>query len=74
MHLELTFFFIKKLSLGKIHFHNSAMAYIRLVSSFRHGLIITVSLVASQIKGSEMSKKRLIERLKNLKINSIKIS
>ena len=51
MHLELTFFFIKKSSLDKIHFHNSAMTYIKLVSSFRHGLIITV---ASQIKGSEM--------------------
>ena len=31
MDLELTFFFIKKSLLRKIHFHNSAMAYIKLV-------------------------------------------
>ena len=38
-------------------FTNSAMAYIELVSSFLRGLVITVNLAASQIKGSEMSTK-----------------
>ena len=33
------------------------MAYIKVVSSFRHGLIIIMSLVAPQVKGSEMSTK-----------------
>ena len=41
---------------------------VKLVSSFRHGLIITVSFVASQIKGSEMLTKepyRMIEGSEN---------
>ena len=45
--------------MGKIHFHNSAvaMAYIKVVSNFQHGLITIINLVASQIKGSELSTK-----------------
>ena len=54
------------------------MAYIKLVASFQHGLIITVSLAASQINGCEMSTKephRTTEESENkLKFHTIKLS